>query len=348
MINKEKVMNDTYEKIKKDNIGYESIIAKTVKKIRNSFFILSLGAGLMYGLGYYGIINIKKKTENLIKIEVQEYVNNSKIIKTIAKDEAIKRSQDVLSDEKIINIAKESIDSKVNENLRNEEIEQYTKQSIDKNIQELGEKWYNEEKTKKNPENNYNNNSNQNLLIDIPKKRHIEISNTLRYLNENIKYVIYVDKKNNKTKLIDAANSNVIFDFKSSDGVGGDGPKKKWGDEKTPEGIYHLSLRHFNPSFPDELHGSASLAINYPNSYDYNNGRSGSGISICGAKFNNRIRAIENGQDASNGSVILKNNDIIKIYNYVRNNINNTVAVIEDSSRGINLQNYKTEILDLK
>ncbi|MFH1505488.1 MAG: L,D-transpeptidase family protein [archaeon] len=150
--------------------------------------------------------------------------------------------------------------------------------------------------------------------------------------NTDYKTFIYIDKKENVLHLYEYLGNRLeeVFSSRTSDGRA-QGPKRKIGDNKTPEGVYRIEGCW--ECGTDPLFGVAALRIGYPNKTDLQYERTGGGILICGTGIPERERAIENGKDCSNGSIIMHNTDLRKIYDYIAPLVGKTLVIIEDPSR---------------
>jgi murein L,D-transpeptidase YafK len=173
--------------------------------------------------------------------------------------------------------------------------------------------------------------------------REIELGKEIHGKDQDIRYMIYVDKKSNKTKLVDLISSRTLYTFSSTDGLGGDGPKEVRGDKKTPEGIYCIDYVRSDNTY-NPFYGTLRFGINYPNIYDTKKGRNGSLILICGTGIDSRIRAIESGDDFTYGAVVLKDSSIKKIYDSIKNDLDDIIVAIEDPSRKLDIMDYLEDI----
>ena len=148
-----------------------------------------------------------------------------------------------------------------------------------------------------------------------------------------------LDKKKNKTYLYEKNNSEtnireknylkLIDTYKHTDGKGGKGPKEESGDKKTPEGLYKI-VKAFFPTEEESLekYGQAYLKINYPNKKDLELGRTGGGIALFGTFRASILEAIKNKKDITSGNIILKNKDIMSLYNQIYESIDDTIVYI--------------------
>lgn len=343
MINRKKANHLKYEDIPKS-----TILGSTIRKTRNLMYGLALGALGLYGLSYYGYVDLSKKAEIIVKKGIEEKLDPN-FIEDYAMELVSGKTNDAFIKNKDIFISKtkELLEENVNKFFEDnkEKFKQEMSENFKKIAKENGDKWFNEEKNKVHTKYKRQEIIPKTININIhPKNRTEEISQTIYSLNNNIKYIILVDKKNNLTKLIDCKTQNTIYTFNSTDGRGGPGPKESVGDNKTPEGVYYIKYYKTAKNYYNSLYGAIRLGINYPNKIDREQNRNGQGLLICGTGIVNRINAINNKQDATYGSIVLKDDDIIKLYNKINSELYKTAIVIENPNRQINLKNYATEI----
>lgn len=86
------------------------------------------------------------------------------------------------------------------------------------------------------------------------------------------------------------------------------------GDNKTPVGVYRI-VSHLTPEQLDDFYGHAAYPVNYPNAWDQLKERTGFGIWLHAEPvgFTEKMRPLLD----SNGCIVLSNNDIDKINQYV-------------------------------
>ena len=86
------------------------------------------------------------------------------------------------------------------------------------------------------------------------------------------------------------------------------------GDNKTPVGIYRVTS-HLTPKQLDDFYGHAAYPVNYPNAWDKLNNRTGFGIWLHAEPMGlkEKTRPLLD----SNGCLVLSNNDIDKIKQYI-------------------------------
>jgi murein L,D-transpeptidase YafK len=97
--------------------------------------------------------------------------------------------------------------------------------------------------------------------------------------------------------------------------IGKDGYGKNIeGDNKTPVGVYRI-VSELTPQQLDDFYGHAAYPVNYPNAWDKLHGRTGFGIWLHAEPMGlkEKTRPLLD----SNGCVVLSNNDIDKINQYI-------------------------------
>ena len=102
--------------------------------------------------------------------------------------------------------------------------------------------------------------------------------------------------------------------------------KQKEGDSRTPIGVYH-----FVELLPDsevaDLYGIGALPLNYPNQWDLEHGKTGSGIWLHGTPRDTYIRAPK----ASRGCVVLNNSAMEKLLAKYELPFATPVLIVDDS-----------------
>lgn len=105
--------------------------------------------------------------------------------------------------------------------------------------------------------------------------------------------VVVADASRSRLYLFDRDRSagpwTIQGDWYASIGRGGAG-KRREGDDKTPLGVYFLTMRVGERHLP-ELYGAGALGLNYPNGWDERRRRDGYGIWIHGEYRGLRSRA---------------------------------------------------------
>jgi murein L,D-transpeptidase YafK len=90
-----------------------------------------------------------------------------------------------------------------------------------------------------------------------------------------------------------------------------DGDKTKANDHKTPEGIYFLETKLTQPHIPFDLYGSLAFTTNYPNVFDRQLNKTGSGIWLHAIPDTVPLTR------GSRGCVVVRNDAIKKLSDYV-------------------------------
>jgi len=138
------------------------------------------------------------------------------------------------------------------------------------------------------------------------------------------KYLWQLEPQQHHAIVVDASKSTLyvyenvngearyVTDFYISVGKKGT-DKSSEGDQRTPLGVYFV-----NASLPKEqltdLYGSAAYPLSYPNEWDKKNGRDGHGIWLHGTPSDTYSRP----PLASNGCVVLANEDLDKLSPYLQ------------------------------
>jgi hypothetical protein len=173
--------------------------------------------------------------------------------------------------------------------------------------------------------------------------KHVKEKNLLEVIAESeptLDYIIYINKNSNQTALYPVNSGTVSsqpsYVWNSIDGKGGPEQKEKDGDFKTPEGIYRIRaikwIKNNQPMF-----GPVAMQLDYPNAIDQNLGRTGgqqgNSILLCGTGDNERINALNNGQDITNGSIVLSPDGATQLANSIENSLKSTIVIIEGQNR---------------
>ena len=141
-------------------------------------------------------------------------------------------------------------------------------------------------------------------VMDLPPPGMIP-SNFL-HLSPSVRHAIAVDAS--RSRLYVFANGpsglELISNFYVT--VGRNGVNKRTeGDQRTPLGVYFVGRQIPSDRLP-ELYGKGALTMNYPNDWDRQLGRTGSGIWLHGVPSDQFARVPQ----ASDGCVVLSNPDI--------------------------------------
>lgn len=150
----------------------------------------------------------------------------------------------------------------------------------------------------------------------------------------NQKHIILVSLQESRLYLYernDRGNMIQVADYYVTMGRKGSG-KQKEGDLRTPIGVYHMVDLLPGSTLPD-LYGVGALPLNYPNQWDKQNGKTGSGIWLHGVPSDTYIRAPK----ASRGCVVLNNNAMERLLSRYDVPFSTPVVIADEkhSSHGI-------------
>ncbi|MBI3562105.1 MAG: L,D-transpeptidase family protein [Gammaproteobacteria bacterium] len=131
---------------------------------------------------------------------------------------------------------------------------------------------------------------------------------SLLQLAPNVKRALLVDKSEHRLYVFERQDQDkppqLLRDFYASTGKI-DGNKRKQGDLRTPEGVYFITTYIPQQKLP-EKYGIGAFPVDYPNSFDQHQGKSGDGIWLHGT---DRIYYSRPPMD-SEGCVVLTNLDL--------------------------------------
>lgn len=123
--------------------------------------------------------------------------------------------------------------------------------------------------------------------------------------NQQQKHLIVVDTSKSRLYLYKNENEQLKYVADYYITVGKNGViKQSEGDKRTPIGVYFAKPK-LNQPLPD-LYGDAAYPLNYPNEWDRQHNRGGSGIWLHGTPSNTYSRPPR----ASDGCVVLTNQDL--------------------------------------
>ncbi len=148
------------------------------------------------------------------------------------------------------------------------------------------------------------------------------------------KYILELPQSQKHALVLDASQSTLFVFENTADGlryvadyymsVGKNGADKtREGDKRTPLGVYHVTGK-LTPQTLTDFYGSGAFPINYPNEWDRLRGRNGYGIWLHGTPLDTYSRPPR----ASDGCVVLANDDFLALDQYVRPGI--TPVIIAD------------------
>lgn len=162
------------------------------------------------------------------------------------------------------------------------------------------------------------------LLQMQPDQRHAVVVDTKRsrlYLYEN-------DQKN-------GGRPRFVADYYITQGKLG-AEKLAEGDKKTPIGVYHVTANLPRQKLTD-LYGTGAFPLNYPNEWDKQQGRGGSGIWLHGTPSDTFARPPR----ASDGCVVLTNPDLEAVAKNLQ--VGLTPVIISNSVEWLSLDDWNKE-----
>jgi len=133
-------------------------------------------------------------------------------------------------------------------------------------------------------------------------------------LDAQQKYALVVDTSRSTLYVYENLNGEprYVTDFYVTIGKLGT-EKVSSGDQRTPIGVYFIQANLPKSQLAD-MYGSGAYPLSYPNEWDKKNGRTGSGIWLHGTPSDTYSRAPR----ASNGCVVLNNDDLNKLAPYLQ------------------------------
>ncbi len=158
------------------------------------------------------------------------------------------------------------------------------------------------------------------------------------FMAENQPFVILVDQLSSRIYVYQNQQGKPVLktDYFITIGINGYG-KQKRGDQKTPIGIYSVTKYIDGNELPD-LYGEGAFPIDYPNTWDKRNRRTGDGIWIHGTPSNTYNRS----PWASNGCIVVSNPDFLHIGNYITPD-NNTPIIVAKKVNWLNHEQWSTK-----
>jgi murein L,D-transpeptidase YafK len=133
-------------------------------------------------------------------------------------------------------------------------------------------------------------------------------------LNAQQKFALVVDTSRSTLYVYENINGEprYVTDFYVTIGKLGT-EKISTGDQRTPIGVYFI-LANLPKNQLADMYGSGAFPLSYPNEWDKKNGRTGSGIWLHGTPSDTYSRPPR----ASNGCVVLGNDDLNKLAPYLQ------------------------------
>ena len=171
--------------------------------------------------------------------------------------------------------------------------------------------------------------------IKTPATQGMLPDNLIR-LADNQRYFIVIDLSQSRLYVYrnEQGTPALETDFFISIGLKGAG-KQLRGDQKTPIGVYHVTRYIDDAELPD-LYGRGAFPVNYPNTWDIRNNRSGGGIWIHGTPSYTYNRP----PWSSNGCVVLSNEDFTRINDYIQPS-QHTAVIITRKINWITLEQWQ-------
>lgn len=135
-------------------------------------------------------------------------------------------------------------------------------------------------------------------------------------LSESQKYAIVVDMQTSRLYVYKNQDGvpELVYDFYATIGKNGTG-KDSEGDQKTPVGVYFVT-GFIDPEKLPDFYGVGAFPIDYPNVWDRQHGRTGSGIWLHGTPSYTLNRPPRD----SDGCVILSNGNLEMIAPFLEGN----------------------------
>jgi len=135
-----------------------------------------------------------------------------------------------------------------------------------------------------------------------------KLPNLLLAPNDQQSHVLVVDTDKSRLYLYKNEHGHLTYVSDYYITVGKNGVEKQAeGDKRTPIGVYFAGQRLTQPLA--DVYGDAAYPLNYPNEWDKQHGKKGSGIWLHGTPSNTYSRPPR----ASDGCVVLTNEDIKKL-----------------------------------
>lgn len=163
------------------------------------------------------------------------------------------------------------------------------------------------------------------------------LESIFRQSGTNYQHLIYVDKLNQKLILFDIDDGNLsqVREYACTTGMN-EGPRESEGDKRTPEGLYIINRCFKDTGNP--LLGKIFMGLSNPNEDDQSYGRSGKDMGICGTGLAERIYAIDSKENVTNGGIVVKDPDVVNIYNHIAGSTEKALVLIEDQRRPIKFE----------
>ena len=151
-------------------------------------------------------------------------------------------------------------------------------------------------------------------LQRVQQQQPIAVPRYLWQLSPTQRYAVVVDTGKSTLYLFENVNGEprYVSDFYISVGKKG-ADKVSEGDQKTPLGVYFVN-GHLTKDKLTDFYGPGAYPLSYPNEWDKREGRDGHGIWLHGTPSDTYSRPPR----ASNGCVVLANNDLNEIGSHLQ------------------------------
>lgn len=168
-----------------------------------------------------------------------------------------------------------------------------------------------------------------------------KLPNLLLVPNDQQSHVIVVDTDKSRLYLYKNERGHLAYVADYYITVGKNGVEKQAeGDKRTPIGVYFAGQKLTQPLA--DIYGEAAYPLNYPNEWDIQHGKKGSGIWLHGSPSNTYSRPPR----ASDGCVVLTNDDIKTLGPILQGG--KTPVIIANNLKWLDADNASNEKEDLK
>lgn len=167
-----------------------------------------------------------------------------------------------------------------------------------------------------------------------------KLPNLLLVPNDQQSHVIVVDTDKSRLYLYKNERGHLAYVTDYYITVGKNGVEKQAeGDKRTPIGVYFAGQKLTQPLA--DIYGDAAYPLNYPNEWDIQHGKKGSGIWLHGSPSNTYSRPPR----ASDGCVVLTNDDIKALGPILQSG--KTPIIIANNLKWLDADNASNEKKDL-
>lgn len=175
----------------------------------------------------------------------------------------------------------------------------------------------------------------------LSKQQLDKLPNLLLAPNDQQAHVMVVDTDKSRLYLYKNEHGTLSYVADYYITVGKNGVEKQAeGDKRTPIGVYFVGQKLTQPLA--DIYGDAAFPLNYPNEWDRQHGKKGSGIWLHGTPSNTYSRPPR----ASDGCVVLTNEDIKTLSPILQSG--KTPVIIANNLKWLDADNSSKEKLALK